>query len=126
MSGTIEIVLSHPEARKVVIFFNSLPEYEINPSSITVINAKPKQTLKRELWILNNYVEDFEIESATSQKGLVKILSQEKVGNRYQFKLEITPPGKETGKRLFTDTLYVKVKGGRKLQIPCRGFYKMK
>ena len=126
LSGTIEIVLTHPDAQKIVIFFNSLPEYEINPSSITVLNAKPKQALTRELWILNNYEEEFEIESATSQKGLVKIMTQEKVGNRYQFKLEITPPEKRAGKRLFTDTIYVNIKGGRKLQIPCRGFYNMK
>lgn len=123
LNGKVEIKLTHPQCRAVSIPFKTLPEFSIDPPSISVVGAKPQEPVEREVWILSNYDEDFEVESVSSKKGIIKILGQEKVGNRYKFKLEITPPAVKAKKRIFTDVLFVNVKGGEKLQVTCRGFY---
>jgi hypothetical protein len=123
LSGHIRIGLTHPECDLLVVPFYALPEFEITPRSISVRNAEPGKPTKREVWILNNYGEDFEVESVSSRKDIIKVLNQEKRGNRYKFELEITPPAADNKRGLFTDVFYVKIKGGEKLSINCRGFY---
>jgi hypothetical protein len=76
------------------------------------------------IWVLNNYDEEFEVESITSQQGAIKLVQQEKDGKRYNLNLEIVPPERSEGKAsLFTDELYVKIKGDETLKVICRGFY---
>ena len=123
LNGLIDISLTHPECDKVTIPFSVLPKFKVSPPSIVVFNAKPQESIRREVWILDNYGEDFEVESALSTKGIIKVLSQEKKDNRYQFELEITPPAAEDKPKIFTDVLIVNIKGGEKLKITCRGFY---
>jgi len=125
LKGRIDIGLTHPECDLVTVRFNTLPEFEINPSTLVVLGAEPLKPVTKKLWVLNNYNEDFEVESASSQKGIIKVLSQEKFGNRYKFELEIIPPPAED-KRRFTDVFYVKIKGGERLKVNCRGFYSVK
>ncbi len=128
VSGNIKISLTHPEVSTVTIAFESVPKFEIKPKTIVVFNVEPQKPVKKELWILSNYNEDFEVESASSKKGLMKVLSQKKVlsrrkeGNHYKFELEITPPAAENKTR-FTDVFFVNIKGGERLQINCSGFY---
>lgn len=122
--GSIEIVLTHPESDAVSIPFEVLPKFKITPPSIIIYQAELEKSVTREVWILNNYDEDFEVESTSSQEGTIKVLSQEKVGTRYKFELEITPPASEKGQKgFFTDTFFVNIKGGEKLKIACRMFY---
>jgi len=126
LNGRIKISLTHPETDTATIFFNALPEFKIDPPTIIILNAEPQKSIKREVWILSNYDEDFEIETTSSKKGIIRILSQKKIGNRYEFELEITPPAAGDKGRLFTDVFYVNLKGGEKLKIICRGFYSKK
>lgn len=123
LRGYIRIGLTHPECDTLTISFNALPRFKITPYSIMVRNAEPQKPIKRVVWILNNYGEDFEIDSASSKNDTIKVLSREKVDNRYKLELEITPPAGD--KRVFTDVLYVNIKGGEKLEINCHGFYAM-
>ncbi len=123
LNGRIEINLTHPECPTLIVPFTVLPEFTVNPPSINVLNAQPQQPTQKELWVLNNYGEDFEIDSVTSKDGLIKTLSKEKIDNRYKLNLEITPPPTETKSRVFTDTLTITIKGGQKIDVPCRGFY---
>lgn len=123
--GRINISLTHPECRMVTITFNTLPRFTINPPVIVVYNAKPQEHRRKEVWILNNYSKDFKVESAASEKGIIKVLSQKKVGNRYKFELQITPPAAK-GKRVFADVFYVNIKDGEKLKVRCNGFYSRK
>jgi hypothetical protein len=52
------------------------------------------------------------------------VVSQEKIGNRYKFNLEITPPEpRSSSKRMFTDTFSILTKDGAKIDVACRGFY---
>jgi hypothetical protein len=123
LNGRVEISLTHPGYDTVTIPFAVLSKFKSEPSSIVVFKAAPQKPITKEVWILSNYDEDFEIESALSQKGTIKVLSHEKVDNRYKFKLEITPPPPVGKRKFFNDVFLVNIKGGEKLRIICRGFY---
>jgi hypothetical protein len=124
LNGYIEITLTHPDSGVIAIPFNALPRFSITPPSLIVYKAEPGKVVTKEVWILSNYDEDFEVESTSTQKGAIKVLSQEKIDNRYKFELEVTPPAADEGqKRFFTDVLFVNIKGGEKLEVTCRVFY---
>jgi len=122
-NGYINISLTHPECKTVLIPFKALSEFKVSPSVINMFNVEAQKPVTRQLWVLNNYGEDFEIESASSKKGTIKVLHEEKVGRRYKFELEIMPPATEDNKRIFTDEFIVNTRGGKWLQVPCRMFY---
>ncbi|MDH5203928.1 MAG: DUF1573 domain-containing protein [Nitrospirota bacterium] len=123
MRGYIHIILTHPEWKRVSIPFNVLTRFIIDPPQIIVLDAEPKEPIKRYVWIHNIYGQDFEVESASSQNNFIRLLSQKKVGLDYQFELEITPPDVEGERQIFTDVFYVNIKEGEKIEIPCHGFY---
>ncbi|UCF42226.1 MAG: DUF1573 domain-containing protein [Planctomycetota bacterium] len=122
-NGNVVISLTHPECGSVTIPFRVLPRFKIDPPSIVIHKVESGKPVTKEVWILNNYDEDFEVESVSSKEGTMKVLSQEKIDNRYKFELEITPPAAGAQKRLFSDVFFVDVKGGERLKINCRGFY---
>jgi len=126
LNGRIDIDLTHPECKTVAIPFETLPRFKISPPSISILGAKPQKPITREVWILNNYGEDFEVESVSSKKGIIKVLSQERKDNRYKFELEIIPPAAEGKIKTFSDVFCVNIKGGEKLEVTCRGFYAKK
>jgi len=123
MRGQISIDVTHPECRTVFLTYEALAEFELSTSTLMVFGLKPGQTLQRELWVLNNYESDFEIESVSSAKGALKLLEKTKVDNRYQLQIEITPPARQRDETVTSDTLQIQIKGGRTLTVPFRGFY---
>jgi len=126
LNGTFVINLSHPELKYVTLVYSALSRFTINPPRLVSINSEPGKPIKRDVWVLNNYGETFEIESVSSQNGLIKVTSQQKVSKGYQLKVEITPPPIENNKKVFKDVLSVSIKGGEKLAIECNGFYSPK
>jgi len=125
-NGRIEIAVTYPGVSSLTVSFSVLTRFRADPPAINVLNAEPGKVVQKELWVLNNYDEDFEITSAASKEGIIKVLSKEKVGNRYKFNLEITAPPTKNAVRMFTDTLSVSTKDGEKVDIACRGFYQRK
>ncbi len=123
LNGRIEIGLTHPECKTVSISLNTLPRFRVSPRPIVIRNAKAKRSIVRKVRIQNNYKDDFEIESVSSKKGIVKVTSNEKFIDGYELELNITPPAATNRTRIFTDVVYVKIRGGRNLEIPCSGFY---
>lgn len=124
--GQVEIGLTHPGCKRVSIIFELLAEFKVDPRVVYVRDAEPQKPVTKTIKVSSNYSEDFEIESTSSKKGTVKVLTQEKVGKLYQFELEITPPAIESKRRVFTDVFTVKIKGGQQLQITCYGIYSRK
>jgi hypothetical protein len=125
-TGIVNIAMAFDdgETETIRIIFQALSRFSIRPSMLIVLfNEQQEGPTKKTLWITNNYGEDFEIESTSVKEGNVKVLSQKKVGNRYQFELEITPPAGEDLKR-FSDTLKINLKSGETLEVPCRGIYR--
>jgi len=123
LNGRIEIGLTHPECKTVSISLNALPRFKVSPRTIVVRDAQAKRSVVRKVRIQNNYKDDFEIKSVDSKKDIVKVTSKEKLIDGYELELSITPPAATNRTRIFTDVVYVKVKGGRNLEIPCSGFY---
>lgn len=121
LNGVIEIGLSHPECKKVTVSVSTLPQFRISPRSVIVRGAQANQPVVRTVRIQDNYNESFELESASSQSGAVRVLRHALVSDGYELEIEITPPADRT--RTFSDTLSVKMKGGRQLEIPCNVFY---
>ena len=122
-SGRIEINTSHPECPTITVPFSVLSRFKVDPPAINVLNAEPGKAIERELWLLNNYNEEFEIASATSKSGTIKVLRQEKVDNRFKLYLIILPPANTSPNRMFMDTLTITTKDGEKIDVVCRGFY---
>jgi hypothetical protein len=121
--GRIEIGLTHPECEKVTIRFTLVPEFQIQPHVIVLFGAEPGKPVKRALVLANSLGDDFEVASVSSEKGLISVLGREKTENVVEYELEITPPA-DTGKSRFGDTLYIDLKGGKRLEVRCTGFYK--
>lgn len=105
------------------------PRFRIEPQVVKVRDTEPGRTVTAEVLVLSTGNEEFQIESTSSQKGLVDLVSQEKEGNRYKLELKITPPPSEHRLEVFSDVLYVTIKSSgndsevTKLLIPCRGSY---
>ena len=126
LRGNITLKLTHPECSSITIAFSTLPRFQAKPPMLNLWDPEPQKPVTRKLSIVNNYGEDFEIESTSSKKGMVKVLSQKKVANGYDFELQITPPAATTKLKYFKDAFSVNIKGGEKLEIICTGFYSKK
>ncbi|MHC4528229.1 MAG: DUF1573 domain-containing protein, partial [Planctomycetota bacterium] len=122
-NGKVRISLTHPKCSVLTIPFEVLAEFTAEPASIMIRDVEPEKPIRKEVWVVNNYDQDFEVESATSRKGMVKLLRQEKVGKRYKLELEITPPAVKSQTRIFYDKFIVNMKGGERLSISCRVGY---
>ncbi|MHC4154761.1 MAG: DUF1573 domain-containing protein [Planctomycetota bacterium] len=125
-TGQIKINLTHPGCPSINIPFSVLPEFQINPNAIVLRNVVPQKPVKRNVSVVNNYGEDFEIESVSSDKDATRVLSREKVENGYELVLEVTPPPTQNYGSVFRDVFSVTIKGGPKLTLSCRCFYSTK
>ena len=123
LTGRIVIWTDHPECEKVVIPFEAMPEFKVTPASLTVVKAEPNKPIERQFEVSSNYGEVFEIESAVSKNGFVKIAGQEKTAKGCTFKATIAPPANKGGMASFKDTVVLKTKDGRHIEIDCTGFY---
>ncbi|UCF16937.1 MAG: hypothetical protein JSW59_05650, partial [Phycisphaerales bacterium] len=121
--GNIQIHLTHPQCQLVVVSYKALQRFKLNPRSIGLFRVEPQKLIRRAVHVLNNYNEDFQIQSATSTNGIIEILSTKKIGNGYQFMLQITPPPVSDESKFFTDAFSVTTTDGEKLTLPLRGFY---
>ncbi len=126
LRGQVEISLTHPECKKVIIIFDTLAEFKVDPRVVYVREAEPQKPVTKKVWVLSNYGEDIEVDSTSSRNGTIKVLAREKILNGYQFELQITPPVSESKRRVFTDVFYVQLKDAPKLQITCYGIYSRK
>lgn len=122
-TGRLSISLSHPECNSIDLIFDVLSQFAVEPPQLIVFNMEPGKPIKRTIWVLSNYNEDFEIESIQSKSEVVKVIGREKVGNRYQIEVEIVPPPADNKRKLVSDVLSIKMKSGEELSVACRGFY---
>lgn len=124
--GTMIIGVDHPKAKQVVVTYNALPTYELRPARIVIQNAEPEVAVKRQVGVVNNYGQPFEIESIQSRAGMMKVVEQKKEGSSIMLDIEIIPP-KQAGtvRRYISDELDVKIKDGPVLSIRCSGWYKL-
>jgi len=124
--GQVEISLTHPGCKSVRIIYETQAEFKTDPRVVYIRDAEAQKAVIKKFSVLSNYNEDFEIESTSSQKGIVKVLTEKKLSNGYEFELQITPPAFDSKRRVFTDVFFVKLKGGQRLQTTCYGIYSRK
>ncbi len=121
-SGFIGIDLTHPERGRILLAFSTRLRFEFTPPTVILFNPEPQKPTIKKITLVNNYGEEFEVTSTSSENGIVKVLSQEKTDKGYQLEVEVTPPARdETGR--FTDVLYLHLDDGEKLSIKCYGRY---
>ncbi|MBN2271766.1 MAG: DUF1573 domain-containing protein [Sedimentisphaerales bacterium] len=125
-NGIVEIELTHPAAKSVTIPFSALTRFKLNPPTIILFDAEPGKPIVRDgITVLNNYQENFEIESVNSKEGITKVVKKEQISNGYMFSLQITPPD-SAGTQRFSDEISIQIKDGELLKIKCQGFYTRK
>ena len=124
LKGRINIDLTHPEGNTASILFDVLPRYTMSPPLIIVFNAEPETPTKKTISVLNNYKQDFEIESVSSVNDTigVRVLEKKKITKGYQLDLEITPPVAGDGIK-FSDKFAIHLEGGETLSITCNGYF---
>ncbi len=122
---SITMAFSQPESSSETadIMYRVLSKFSLTPAMIMVLYDKPGEPIQKTLWLANNYGEDFEIELTASKEGRVKVINQRKIGNRYQFVLEVTPPAGQDVKN-FADTFTIGLKNEETIEVPCRGIYR--
>lgn len=123
LSGYLMIETTHPTCKSARMQYNCMREFEALPSALIVRDAVAGQPEKRTISLTSNYNEDITIESIVSDKGLIKVVGQNKTENHFEFEVEITPPARDGKLRVFSDTLHINIKGKESLDILCRGFY---
>ena len=124
-NGVITIGLTHPQNKEVAVSYSIPEKFEVSRPRIIIRDAKPGETITKEVWIKSNYGDQLEIESISSQKQHMKVISQEsEENNSIKLIVEITIPEKTGKTRYFTDDLTVKTKDGTELFIRCSGWYK--
>ncbi len=125
-TGSLSVRLSHPDCDSVSLVYEALTIYDISRPRIILQNAEPGQTVSRDVYIKNNYNEEFSIASVTCQNNYMKITSQEKQGSSIKLMIDITvPPQTSAVKRYITDKLDIKTSDGELLTIHCSGWYKI-
>jgi len=125
LNGSILFTLNHPKCQETRITFSCLREFEASPSVIILRNAVAGEVQKRSIFLTSNYNKPIEIDSVTSDKGILKMVNQQETENRFQFDVDITPPPQDGKLRVFSDVLRIKIKGKEEITVPCRGFYKI-
>ncbi len=124
LNGFIVFTLNHPHCKLIRVQYSSLKEFDTSPSVIIIRNAVVGEIQKRTIYLTSNYNQPIEIESISSDKGIIKVVSQEQTENQYKLVAEIAPPLQEGQLRVFSDTLHIKLKDKEPFDVSCRGFYK--
>ena len=125
-NGSITFTLTHPGGKQVFVKYHAPPLYKMSQSKIFLQQTEPGQTVTKDITISANYGGDVEIDSITSAKNYIEILSNKKVGKTVKLKIKITPPPKTGKLRFFKDDLKIVLKDKEKLVIYCTGTYKTK
>jgi len=122
-NGKIDIRLTHPDCEKVSIPFQSVQRFTLRPSFVTIRDAEPGVPKQRRFEIINNFGENFEVESITSAGGMVKVLDQRFLRQRYIISFELTPSPPTGDAKFFREEIFVNIKGGERLKVICQGNY---
>jgi len=117
LDGYIDIKLTHPQCKSVNIIYRTPPQFQTNPATIIIQNVSPTESIRRQVLVKSNYGRDFEIESVSSEKGSLRLLSQKKLNEGIQLEVQIDPPPQAKKIRFFTDWLYIQIKGGERLKV---------
>ncbi|MDD5011170.1 MAG: DUF1573 domain-containing protein, partial [Phycisphaerae bacterium] len=84
LNGFIVFTLDHPHCKSIRVQYSCLKEFDASPSVIIIRNAVVGEIQKRTIYLTSNYNQPIEIESVSSDKGIIKVTSQEQTENQYK------------------------------------------
>jgi hypothetical protein len=124
LKGRVTIELTHKEDSTATILFDVLARYTLIPPMMIVFDAVPQTPTVRKISVLNNYEQDFKIESVTSDNSTigVRVLEKTKIKQGYQLDLEITPPVAGDGIK-FSDKFTIHLSNGETIPFTCNGYF---
>lgn len=128
-AGYLALTLTHPECKQVTIRYKTRSGFQFVPALPMFFNAEPNMPVQKVVHLSNDYGEDFEIASFSSERNLVEVLEKTKVssdggkGVRYRLTVSIMPPIRTAQEKIFTDALSVHLTNGQTLKLDCRGIY---
>jgi hypothetical protein len=120
-NGSITLTLTHPSQHRISISFDVLPPFKSDPATLIALNADPAKPVRKTIYILSNYGEDFEIESVSASNDAIRIVDEEMLEDKYVIVVDIVPPENLGTKRHFNSKLTVNIAGGEQLVINCVG-----
>ena len=123
LAGVITIETDHPDCEVVSATYNTMPLFSASPSRIIMQDAKPGETISREIWVKSNYQEDVTIDKAVSSKGYMKWEVLDIKGSLAKVKVDITAPPQDKS-RYFSDELMMTINEDNPIVIKCSGWYK--
>lgn len=127
LKGEVTIGIEHTDGNALTVPFEVLPKYTVSPKELLLFGAASGEPIVKQISVVNNYEQEFEIDSVVSKSGAVavKVLQKRKIDNGYELEIEmILQSGRERG--LFTDEFTVQIKDGEQLTIPCKVWYMKK
>ena len=129
LKGRILIGLTHPDGNAAIILFDVTPKYTMDPPLLLFFYAEPGKPIVRKISVLNNYEQDFRVESLSSKTGTVgvEVLSTRKLTHGYQLEVEVTPPEPASkGQIKLLDEFVLTLEAGEKIPIKCNLYYTKK
>jgi hypothetical protein len=122
--GTIKIKLSHPKQRSVDIHYEILSRFQVQPSRLLLSKIEPGKSQTKQILIKSTNGESFEIDSISSKKGYVKVISQQPSSGGIKLIVQVTAPAKKGRSIYFSDDLKIKIKDDETITVRCNGFYR--
>ncbi|MHC4355387.1 MAG: DUF1573 domain-containing protein [Planctomycetota bacterium] len=129
LKGRILIGLTHPDGNAAIILFDVLAKYTMDPVLFLFFYAEPGKPIVRKMTVLNNYKQDFAVESLSSKTGTVgvRVLSTRKLTDGYQLEVEVTPPTPASkGQIKVLDEFVLTLGDGEQIPIKCNLYYTKK
>jgi hypothetical protein len=88
---------------------------------LIALNADSAKPIRKTIYILSNYAEDFEVESVSASNDSIKIVDEEMLEDKYVIVVDIAPPSDLGSRRHFNSKLTVNIASGEHLVINCVG-----
>jgi hypothetical protein len=125
--GQIAIGVDHTDGNTLYIPFEVLSKFTVSPKELLLFGSVSGDPIVKQISVINNYNEEFEIESVVSKSGTIdiKILKQRKIDDGFELEAEMTLKSQQE-ESLITDEFMVQIKDGVKLSIPCRVWHMKK
>jgi hypothetical protein len=121
--GRIKIKLSHPKRHSVSIPYEALSRFQAQPSRLLLSKLEPGKSQTKQILIKSTNGELFEIDSISSKKGYVKVVSQQPSSGGIKLIVQVTAPAKKGRSIYFSDDLKIKIKDDETITVRCNGFY---
>ena len=123
-TGSIQIELTHPGQRSISIPYEAIPKFQAQPSKLLLTKLEPGKPQTGQILITSTDGEPFKIDSASSKKGFVKVISKQPRDKGIELTVQATAPTKKEHLLYLSDELEIKTNNGETITVPYIGLYR--